>query len=40
LGDAAERLFLSMRTLDNHLARNCTKLGVTTRSALAAVLHR
>ena len=36
----AERLYLSVRTVDNHLARIYTKLGVTNRSELAAALHR
>jgi DNA-binding CsgD family transcriptional regulator len=36
----AERLYLSVRTVDNHLARIYTKLGVTGRSQLPGVLHR
>jgi len=36
----AERLYLSVRTVDNHLARIYTKLGVTGRAELTAVLHR
>ena len=35
----AERLYLSARTVNNHLARVYTKLGVTTRAELAAALH-
>jgi DNA-binding NarL/FixJ family response regulator len=35
----AERLYLSVRTIDNHLARIYTKLGVTSRSELATVLR-
>jgi DNA-binding NarL/FixJ family response regulator len=36
----AERLYVSVRTVDNHLARIYTKLGVTSRSELPAVLGR
>ena len=36
----AERLYLSARTVDNHLARIYTKLGITNRSELAATLRR
>ena len=36
----AERLYVSVRTVDNHLARIYTKLGVTGRSELPAVLRR
>jgi DNA-binding CsgD family transcriptional regulator/DNA polymerase III delta prime subunit len=36
----AERLYVSVRTVDNHLARIYTKLGVTSRSELPAVLRR
>ena len=35
----AERLYLSARTVNNHLARVYTKLGVTNRSELAAALR-
>ncbi|CAN5699690.1 LuxR family transcriptional regulator [soil metagenome] len=36
--EIAERLFLSVRTVDNHLARSYTKLGVSGRAELAAAL--
>ena len=36
----AQRLYVSVRTVDNHLARIYTKLGVTSRSELPAVLRR
>jgi DNA-binding NarL/FixJ family response regulator len=36
----AERLYVSVRTVDNHLARIYTKLGVTSRSELPAILRR
>lgn len=36
--EIAERLFLSVRTVDNHLARTYTKLGVSARAELSAVL--
>jgi DNA-binding CsgD family transcriptional regulator len=36
----AERLYVSVRTIDNHLARIYTKLGVTSRSDLPAILRR
>jgi len=37
-GRFADSLFLSVRTIDNHLQRAHTKLGVTGRSELAAAL--
>ena len=37
--DIAERLHLSVRTVDNHLQRAFTKLGVTGRTALAQALR-
>ena len=36
--EIADSLFLSVRTIDNHLQRAYTKLGVTGRSELAAAL--
>ena len=36
----AERLVVSVRTVENHLYRACTKLGTTDRSELAGLLRR
>jgi DNA-binding CsgD family transcriptional regulator len=36
----AERLYLSIRTVDNHLGRVYDKLGVSSRAELAAALER
>ena len=36
----AERLYLSVRTVDNHLQRSYTKLGVSGRSELSDALGR
>lgn len=37
-GKIAERLVVSVRTVENHLYRACTKLGTTDRTELAALL--
>jgi DNA-binding NarL/FixJ family response regulator len=37
--DIAERLVVSVRTVENHLYRASTKLGTTDRTELAALLH-
>ena len=38
--EVAERLFLSARTVSNHLQNAYTKLGISKRSELAAALSR
>lgn len=38
--DIAERLVVSVRTVEGHVYRACTKLGVTDRAALAAFVRR
>jgi DNA-binding CsgD family transcriptional regulator len=38
--EVAERLFLSARTVSNHLQNAYTKLGISKRSELAAALNR
>jgi DNA-binding NarL/FixJ family response regulator len=35
----AQRLVVSVRTVENHLYRACAKLGTTDRTELAALLH-
>jgi DNA-binding NarL/FixJ family response regulator len=37
--EIAQRLVVSVRTVENHLYRACTKLGTTDRTQLAALLH-
>jgi DNA-binding NarL/FixJ family response regulator len=37
--EIAQRLVVSVRTVENHLYRACTKLGTTDRAELAALLH-
>ncbi|HEY4608470.1 MAG TPA: helix-turn-helix transcriptional regulator, partial [Ilumatobacteraceae bacterium] len=36
----ADRLYLSVRTVNNHLSRIYTKLGVSSRAELSAALDR
>ncbi len=38
--EVAERLFLSARTVSNHLQNAYTKLGISKRTELAAALRR
>ncbi len=37
--EIAQRLVVSIRTVENHLYRASTKLGTTDRAELAALLH-
>jgi DNA-binding NarL/FixJ family response regulator len=37
--DVAERLYVSVRTVENHLQRIYTKLGITSRADLPTALH-
>jgi DNA-binding NarL/FixJ family response regulator len=37
--EIAQRLVVSVRTVENHLYRACTKLGTSDRAELAALLH-
>jgi DNA-binding NarL/FixJ family response regulator len=37
--EIAQRLVVSVRTVENHLYRACTKLGTTDRTELTALLH-
>jgi DNA-binding CsgD family transcriptional regulator len=38
--DIADRLFVSVRTVDNHLGRIYDKLGISSRAELTEVLER
>jgi DNA-binding NarL/FixJ family response regulator len=38
--EIAQRLTVSVRTVENHLYRASTKLGTTDRAELTALLHR
>jgi DNA-binding NarL/FixJ family response regulator len=38
--EIAQRLVVSVRTVENHLYRASTKLGTTDRTELTALLHR
>lgn len=37
--DIAERLVVSVRTVEGHIYRACTRLGVQDRSALAGIFR-
>ena len=40
VGEISERLFLSVRTVENHLQRVYTKLGLSNRNDLASYYSR
>jgi DNA-binding CsgD family transcriptional regulator len=37
--DIADRLFMSVRTVEGHVLRACQRIGVTTRAELAAIMR-